>query len=183
MADTQDVTVTVQEVRYQEIHVQTKHSWCRVQWQENGRVVILSDYGDWSYWWGHRGSASTATFLAQLDCDYMCHKLLGSHSQEIDTQRTYRAMQDAVLQARRDGLLTKDEAREEWDRVQDFEGGDRSFEMWVQDSALDDAYEYKCHKLSSDWQNFWDRLWVPHVKPALQEFVAKEKPQGTLADV
>lgn len=182
-AEAADVSVIVQEVRYQEIYVKTKHSWCQVQWQENGRVVILSDYGDWSYWWGHRGSASTAAFLSQLDCDYMCNKLLGTSSQELDPDRTHRAMQDAVLRARRELVFTKEEAREEWEGLQDFEGDQRSFETWAADSRLDDAYEFARHKLNSTWQHFWGRLWLPHVRPALQAFAEKEKAQGTQPSV
>ena len=52
-------------------------SWINLMWDKAGRVIILSDYGNWSFFWGCRGEGvSTEKFLAELDMHYMGKKML-----------------------------------------------------------------------------------------------------------
>lgn len=149
-------------------------AWCKVRLQEDpGSVVILSDYGNWSNFWqpAHR-SQKLPEFLAGLDADYAGGKFLGAGLDVYDEDRTRKTIAENILQSRREGDLSKDEARTHWNEIDLLDAG---FDAWCQETTLPDAWEWGYGTIMEpDWRNFWDRLWVPFVVPALRE-LSKEQ--------
>jgi len=155
---------------FHEIKANDGFSWARVLWEDSGRVIILSDYGHWSYWWGHRGEGVTVPrFLAKIDMHYAGGKMLGVALWVRDDDATVEAIRETIIELRRTGAIDKDTARSEWERCEQFEAGDIPFDAWCMDSEIDDAYECHRRKVCSEWEQFWRRLWEPHIVPVLRQ--------------
>jgi len=160
----------VRTAEFHEIYVRNEQSaWCKLLWQDNGWVIILSDYGHWAFWWGHRGEGvSVPAFLAKLDRDYMGGKMMGQALREFSLKSTVQAIRETIISDRKTCGMTKEEAEGEWELVQRLEDGDLSFESWYGESSMVDGYE--CHRteVCGTWDCFWNRLWVPLVVPVLK---------------
>lgn len=159
----------IKETTLNEIFVAGKGDWARLLWEEStGRVIILSDYGNWSYCWSHRGNESVREFLPQLEYEYMGKKMLGSALYVHSDKSTAQAIRETILRARRDCSLSRVDARVEWDFVKRYERGEIDFKEWVDGTDLgDDSYELSRREVCSDWKSFWERLWLPLIKPLL----------------
>lgn len=159
----------VKTTEFKEIHVRNEQSaWCRLLWQDNGWVIILSDYGHWAYWWGFRGNQSVPKFLADLDRDYMGGKMMGQFLLEFSLKSTVQAIRETIISDRRSCGMEKAEAANEWELAKQLEDGDLSFEAWYGESSMVDGYE--CHRteVCGTWDSFWNRLWLPLVVPVLK---------------
>lgn len=160
----------IRKAEFHEIYVRNDRSaWCKLLWQDNGWVIILSDYGHWAYWWGHRGEGvSVAKFLAGLDRDYMGNKMMGQSLMEFSLESTVQAIRETIIFERKSCGMEKEEARSEWELAERLEDGDLSFEGWYGESSMVDGYECQRKEVCGTWSNFWDRLWVPMVVPVLK---------------
>ena len=159
--------VEAKDVVYREISVRDSHSsWARLLWQDHGRVIILSDLGHWSFWWGYRGDATVPECLTDLNVDYMGSKMLGSKLWEYCLESTVQCIKESVIQARRFDI-DRDEAREEWGLMLELEQGYCDFSIWAQQTGLTDCYELRRDRIVPEWERFWNRLWVPLIVPAL----------------
>lgn len=160
----------VRTAEFHEIYVRNEHSaWCKLLWQDNGWVIILSDYGHWAYWWGHRGEGvSVAKFLAGLDRDYMGNKMMGQALMEFSLESTVQAIRESIISDRKTCGMTKEEAASEWALAQLLEDGMLSFEQWYGESSMVDGYECQCKEVCGTWDGFWKRLWLPLVVPVLK---------------
>lgn len=146
-------------------------SWCRLLWEEHGRVIILSDHGCWSHWWGHRGDGvSVPAFLAKVGRDYAGGKMLWPNAAEFDIDLTVRSAKLDIIHSRRSGHLSKEDAREEWDALVEI-GNEWDFYQWASDSRIEGASEHHTTSIARAWVNFWDQLWVPCVLPELKKLV------------
>lgn len=68
-------------------------------------------------------------------------------------------------------VWTKDRAKSEWDLVADLS----CMQDWLHETTIEDAWQIgRVMMMEPDWRHFWDRIWVPHVKPALLEIVESE---------
>lgn len=143
-------------------------SWVKLRFQEaSGSVTILSDYGHWSFFWmpAHR-SQKLPDFLAGLLADYAGGKFLGESLHVYDREETARGIKDYILECRRDDSMTRQEARGHWEEIGLLEDG---FDAWCLETTIADAWEMHRTIMNPDWRNFWDRLWVPFLVPALRE--------------
>lgn len=145
--------------------------WCHVLLPPSGRglVIVASSYGTWSYSWRHFGEQSIASFLEGCDCEYLGKKFLGDDAWQFDSIATIAEIKRYILQSRRDGYLDKSEARYEWTLWQTLERGEISYVEWRIGTNIEDCFEPRRRQLNSSWRFFWDRLWEPHVRPALRE--------------
>lgn len=155
---------------FKEIYVRDdRRAWCRLLWQDNGWVIILSDYGHWAFWWGHRGNQSVPKFLSQLDREYMGGKMMGEQLYEFSLESTVQAIREDIIDSRKTCGMTKEEASSEWALAQQLEDGELSFDAWYGESSMVDGYECHRKEVCGTWRHFWDRLWVPLVQPVLAE--------------
>jgi len=154
---------------FREIHAKDKHAWTRLLWDEAGRVIILSDYGTWSHFWGYRGEGvSVEKFLSRLDQHYMGKKMLGASLMEFSLELTAQSIREHIKEMRQCGSLSRSEATGEWELSEQLKVGDMSFDSWMQETEFEDAWEFYCREMCSEWVNFWDRLWVPMIQPELK---------------
>jgi hypothetical protein len=155
---------------FNQIIASSEHrDWVNLLWDKAGRVIILSDYGNWSFFWGCRGEGvSTEKFLAELDMHYMGKKMLGDKFWDFDLDSTVDAINACIKEYLKNGYLSEGDSFTEYAQVKTLSEGGISFEMWCQDAYLDDAYELAVNVPSNDWQQLWDRLWVPFVQPELK---------------
>ena len=131
-------------------------------------MIILSDYGHWSFWWGYRGDYSVPAFLAKLDIGYMGGKMMGVELYEYSETSTVQAIREHVIDYRHKWRsMSKEAARYEWDLAAELESGEIDLHEWYSQTKLEDAYEFQRKEICSTWQCFWDRLWVPLVQPIL----------------
>lgn len=178
-------TVTkITETTFKEIFVRNEnHAWCRLLLEAStGRVVIISDYGSWAYCWIHIGERTLEEFLAQLDLDYMGHKMLGVHSEVIDEDSTQKAIKQTIFELRRTGSYSRDEARAEYGFLQELIDGYVDFNGWAANTAIDDCYELQQRCIAPCWANFWQYLWKPLIRPALLSDAVEASAGGTNAD-
>jgi hypothetical protein len=101
--------------RFYQVRVPNGHEWARIWITSDGCISILSDYGNYGYWFGSPG-CEFRRFLTRCDDDYLGRKFTQGE-REFDERLTARAARDLVLSNRRDGTLTKEQARDEWDAV------------------------------------------------------------------
>jgi hypothetical protein len=170
--------IEVFKVEYDSIYVRENGSWCRLLWHEIGRdtkgqiaatVHIMSDYGSWSYTWSCIGDQSVEAFLASLDSHYLGKKMMGSSFLVHDDERTQAAIKQHILESRLDGSMDKDDARSEFNLLDDYAGGDIDFREWMSNTDLCEPWEHGRKKADDCWSHFWDRLWRPMVQTKLKE--------------
>lgn len=160
----------IRNAEFHEIYVRNdSHAWCRLLWQDDGWVIILSDYGHWAFWWGHRGKGiSVSRFLAKLDREYMGGKMMGADLYEYSVESTVKCIRETIVEYRKAGVMTKDDARSEWDLSEQLESDGIAFSEWCGESSLGDGYECHRKEICNTWVQFWSRLWVPLIRPLLE---------------
>lgn len=89
--------------------------WARIWITDDGCISIVSDYGNFGYWFGAPGG-EFRRFLTGCGDDYLMNKF-AEGEKELDQSATERAAKDLVLGNRRDRTLTTEQAQDEWDAV------------------------------------------------------------------
>ena len=160
----------VQTWRYSLPNVQGE-GWAIIFIDETGCFTALSDWGDVGYRWNQRGlpEGGFKRFLIQCEDSYLISKF-GSQRREYDPEATLEAVKHDILQSRRDGQLSKEDAREEWDGLQTYDNlsNDHDFSQWYTTTKLD-AAELHCMRYVRDVTNF-----VEKVMPRLREVLKAE---------
>lgn len=105
--------------RFYQVRVAKGHEWARIWITADGCISILSDYGDFGYWFGDPGG-EFRRFLTRCDDYYIQNKFSGG-KKELDEQATEKAARRLVLEARRDRLIDRYQARDEWEAVSQVE--------------------------------------------------------------
>jgi hypothetical protein len=154
--------------------------------RSDGYFSTVSDRGGYAYWWGSPGMEFRA-FVAQLErqSDYVCSKL-GRHDW-YDAERTLRAIKQHILTYRREGSMTKQAARKEWEvlaeacgcystkELRDITEMDLlQFHRWYESTSIGDASEFARHDYKPDVRGFCE-----HVMPLLAEAIRAELAQET----
>lgn len=96
----------------------------------DGVFSAVSDYGDYGHWWRSIGCDDIRQFLCGCDADYLVRKF--APETERDDEATVRAIKDCILKLRRSKSLTAEQAREEWDLVENFDSPD----VWYHETNL-----------------------------------------------
>jgi hypothetical protein len=140
---------------------------------DDGYFSTVSDYGGYAHFWGDAG-CEFRRFLCGLDADYLCGKL--SRGREYDDEATLRAVKRAILDGRRGGRLSKDEARREWELLG--KAGDlgtrEEWAVWSQETKLEDAYEHWSERYPRELEAFARRAW-PILCVALRAEIEAER--------
>lgn len=154
----------------------------------SGEILIHSSYGTWAHYWGHCGEPFE-TFLADLDRSYAAGKFLGTKASVFDGEATVKGLRQSLLEDRRAGNITKNDARSIWDWIDsnefDLENGDEGNFInrlikctkeadWcdVQKGKyaelgpgrgarhfLEEPWERPCHKIDPQFEGFWREIW------------------------
>jgi hypothetical protein len=165
----------IKQTTFNEISVKRKHGcWARLLWEDSGRVIIISDYGNWSYICTHRGTSSVPEFLADLDSFYMGKKMLGSHFTNHSDELTIKSIREFILESRKNGGMDKERAIEEWEIVGYYADGDCDYRGWVEKTSICDPWDLGRDECSHEWTSFWNRIWVPLIQPELQSLAGAD---------
>jgi len=158
-----------------------KDTWSIVFVDSTGCVAICSDHGSWCYRWDvkHSGHDDFREFLLRADGDYVARKLGQGRKEELevyDGERTLKNIRWHILQDRRHGDLTKEQARKEWElagsEVED--NGIVGFHEWYQRTSYADAYEFARYRMSYGLQH-WTKVSFLRLKEAIRAELAGER--------
>lgn len=169
-ADGEWATVVLRDLGSHTAHGHT--SWA-------GEILIHSTFGTFGHYWGSMGE-SLRPFLIGLNFGYWAGKLAGNASRVFDREATWKSIRERVLEVRREGDLTHEEARSLYDDLVDEEeehGGDdsHSFVEGVQSVArasdvgqaetiLSEPWEYIRTKSDPQLVGLWEQLWKPFME-------------------
>lgn len=95
--------------------------WCDITIDdEHGTLHVNGDHGSWSYRWGQ---AITEQIAYWFNPDYIAGKLAAGRCTAYDDDATEREVRLVVLKARRADEVTREQAREAWDALDDIDFG------------------------------------------------------------
>lgn len=152
--------------------------WGRFWLTDDGCLTILSDYGNYGYWWSNTGG-EIREFLIGCDDGYLMRKLAAGE-REFNGRSTVRAIRELIISWRRDGSLSKERAREEWsllDRYSDMNHPDE-FREWAGRTEFGDAWEFAAYEIPCQLQQFMERLWPGFIQQMSAELEAEKQPMA-----
>lgn len=148
------------------------HGWARIWITDDGCFTCLSDWGNYGYWWGSPG-CEFRQFLTICDDDYLTGKLAGGKKELNGTETVFR-IQEGILSLRRCGAITREEAREEWDRLPTCFEHDVELSDWLRETDLSDAWEYALYERPRQLQEFVKHIWPLFVARLKHELESEE---------
>jgi hypothetical protein len=118
--------VTKAEAERYTIRAKEGFAWAIVTIAEDiGLLQVVSDYGSWSYCWGASGLGRRfKEFLLGVGQDYLVRKFCGGEREYLPDE-TEKEIRREILRRRREGGLTREQAREARDAVEEAEGWGR----------------------------------------------------------
>ena len=134
--------------------------------EETGWVVILSDYGNWSYRWTHIGTRTLTEFLVKLDSGYMGGKMLGAGISVYSHSATEECIREDIA---KNSIIATLDRQTERDLLEKFADGEFDFNSWCEQTSYQEPWEFSRTEMDSSWSNFWEHLWEPHIVPQLQK--------------
>jgi hypothetical protein len=150
--------------------------WAEIVLTSTGMFAATSDYGNYAYAWRSTGCIDFREFVARLadDPDYFMRKV-GHEDRVFDEESTVRLIKETICSQRRDGSITRAEAREEWNRLRVFSQGRDEFDFaeWHQSTELSDAGEYFCKKFQSSLVAFAEKI-LPKLADAIRKEIDAE---------
>ena len=163
--------------------------WARIWLTSDGCFTCMSDWGNYSYWWGGV-EGEFREFLTECDTHYLGGKLGGGKT-EFDADRTLKVIRENICRRRRDRQLSEHVARVEWRRagsVEDLE----SYVSWSEqhfddvgtnererrDLAIlyEDSWDWGCYGVPRRLEIFFEKVWPGFVE-ALKAELAAERTQ------
>ncbi len=161
-----------------------KSGWARIWLTNDGCFVCMSDYGNYSYWWGDPG-CEFREFLTHLSGKFSGGK------REYNGDRTMKVIQRKILTFRRENPhhrhFDRYAARGEWNRARAVLDDERGFEHWMNgiekldnsDDVFRDAWEYAWYGPPHQVGLFLKKIW-PEFIGQLRAELAQEAEAGHL---
>ena len=149
---------------------------------ESGIFSAVTDCGDYSY--GHFSCNSIRHFVAyQLGRDphYALSKIARRQDKELQGEATLANAKRLIMESRRHGSSTKEEAREAWEGLPEYDLNDEY--QWRRFYDLYDENVIGCDWQESVMEYDWDNMAYSFLKnclPGLQELIKKELEQEAL---
>ncbi|OOM17247.1 hypothetical protein CLSAB_19670 [Clostridium saccharobutylicum] len=100
----------------------TYGGWAIITIDENGGLFNAhTDYGDYNYSWPNHGRESFKHFILELvkDKSYFLGKV--ANDKYYYAENTEKAWKEQIIEDRREGELSEEQARELWDEITDFD--------------------------------------------------------------
>lgn len=113
-------------------------------------------------------------FLLECDDGYLLRKI--SPTQEWDGDATMETIKETIIGMRRDGGWSKDDAREEWDSLDHYEGfhSEYNFWDWGRNTKITDVHELSCYQDSQQAKAFLEKCW-PQLKTLIRTELQHEQ--------
>ncbi|MHB0944603.1 hypothetical protein ACYCSU_23940 [Paenibacillus sp. ALE1] len=137
-----------------------------------GMFAAVTDYGNYAYMWPieHTGVEDFRDFFKHRDAYYVLGKCAPSRKREYQGEETRKLIRERIIEARREGYISEEEARKEWDLTEDHDlDYAEGFGAWYENTNLCDAHEYAVYGYTSEEKAFADKLF-----PRFCDAVAKE---------
>lgn len=137
---------------------------------DNGGVVILdstgyfsaiTDYGNYAFYWSAHGMADFRQFVIGIEesWDYVAGKLGGLRLTRVfDAEATALDLKRELLKWRRNEDVEKDEAREEWARLEELENGYLTADEWASQTIFENLSERCQYRMDGDLEAFCKKL-------------------------
>lgn len=155
-----------------------------------GEILIHSTFGAWANTWTACGEPFKA-FLIDAEFDYVFTKFMGTRLQVWDGEGSVKSLRGRLLDYRKWGDLTKDEARALWDEIEaneaELETSSHDFVECAYRIASDLDMRGVRRLLSEPWEltttqhdhqavGFWRELWPEFVATLRAEVAAEQEP-------
>lgn len=120
----------------------------------HGTLALVSDWGTWSHRWGRgpwlcESQNLSDALLGGFGADYVARKLFVGVPDEFDGPATVKDWRAEVLEGRRSGGLTRDEARAAW-RALDELNSSAPADLLLQEALADEDL----HRVIAD--DYWE---------------------------
>lgn len=105
-----------------DIRLKVSYGWAIITIDENGGLFnAQSDYGSYSYSWPNHGRKSFKHFILELvrDKSYFLGKVADDNY--YYEEKTEKAWKEEIIRSRKEGELDRDQARELWNEIIDFD--------------------------------------------------------------
>lgn len=159
--------------------IRNDRGWAVFVIGSDGYFSVVSDYGNYAFWWSHIGEIDFREFLINLDHDYVCSKLAQDRQKEYQADSTLESVKEYICEARRRGLFTAEEAREEWELAEDFLENEGNPDSWLRFTKISDAWEHAVYDYPSQLRAFYKNLWKDFAK-ALHEELQFERSRAAV---
>jgi hypothetical protein len=129
-------------------------------------VSIMSSFGNFGYHWNHIGPGPWWRFLFSLNRQYAMEKFMGNSYLVEDIEKTILVAKENITERRRDGELSKEEAKEAWEALTNYDSV--SMESLIErlshtKAFREDYYDIPRYSPSPQAIGFWDTFWRPWV--------------------
>jgi len=131
-----------------DIRLVDDYGWATITIDENGGLFnAQSDYDNYSYSWPSHGRKSFKHFILELVSDkpYFLGKV--ADDKHYYEEKTEKAWKEEVIRARKEGELDKEQARELWDEIIEFD-------YYLSSESL----QHQCYE-SSIVRKYYDEPW------------------------
>lgn len=151
-------------------------SWAIVVLGSDGFFSAVSDYGNYAYLWSNIGTKDAREFFidAHERWTYFANKL--SPRTEYDADATLKLVKEYILSDRRNGGLSKEEARVEWDLLFDcyYLENEYFFNRWIEGTRYVDAWDFRVDRYPCDVESFCT-ITLKRLSDAIKKEIGKEK--------
>lgn len=149
--------------------IEKTFDWAVAFVTEDGFFSVVSDYGNYGYYWSEPGTHILKFLGERGNPDYFLSKL--SPVQEVNFDATCRAIRDSILQMRRTQGIDSDTAEMFWTDIEAVEHSDMGLEEFDRENggAFPDYRLPRVMKHDVQAQQFMKIIW-----PQLQQLFLKK---------
>jgi len=166
------------QLRRYVIRVPERLAWAIILIASDGMLAICSDYGNYGHKWPPQGwgEGDFRSFLLEIETDYYLRSKL-SKENFYSGRKTLENIRDHILNYRRSGIYTREEASEEWELVNRYAGDIElnaiGFHEWYLETHIDGAGELSHYTYNPQLNGFCEHIW-PRFREMLQAELAGE---------
>ncbi|KKL05566.1 hypothetical protein LCGC14_2604740 [marine sediment metagenome] len=156
------------------VHLPKGQGWALITVCEaDGSVGIISDYGNWGYFWSRHGCESLKHFLIGIDEWYSWEKFTGG-KKEYNHEKTLERVKEEIVSLRKENTITRVEAREMVDELKWMKNKHDLYRSDILGEKISEIYEIFHYDHDHAFVMFHERLWtvfVEHLKEEIKEKV------------
>lgn len=163
--------------------VRRSTEWARFWITDDGCITILSDYGNYGYWFG-APAQEFRRFLVDCEPGYYITTKLAGGQREFDGPRTVKIIREHILEYRRRGDIGADEARTQWQHLEDCKRMDtpEEFRDWLESSMFYEfdweAWEWASYGPPMQVRMFIKKIWPLFIEQLKAELATESEGAG-----
>lgn len=136
------------------------------QYRKGCHLFVSGSYGQYVAWFCT--DEDFREFILDCDGDDILRKI--SEPSVYDEEETLRLVKKHIINYRRDGYLTKEEAHAEWDRLSAFNHLQEvwDFHAWMRETSIRDPWELIQKEYPAEAKRLVERM-LPQLKEAIKK--------------